>query len=79
MKTKKLKPVIVTCVDLMSFPKDIWEIKNLNPAEIGIIGFLWYKDKKKVILKRMLGHPEDEPFVIPMGCVKKIQYLKDQK
>lgn len=78
MKTKKLKPVIVTCIDLMSFPRDIWKIKDLNPAEIDIIGFLWHKDKKKIILKRMLGHPEDEPFVIPMGCVKHITYLKEK-
>lgn len=80
MKGKKeYRRVEITLVDIISYGKGVWKIEDLTLPEIKIVGYLWHKDKEKVVLKRINGHPEDEPILIPVGCVIKIVYLKEKK
>jgi len=79
MRKKEYRKVELTCVDIISYEKGIWKPEELELPEVKIVGYLWFKDKEKVALKRIEGHPEDEPILIPLGCVKKMTYLKEVK
>ena len=82
---KKNLPVIVWWQDAVAYPKQLCKVEDLNTALMKTIGYLYYKDKKKVILKRQITEfegnfgSEDEAMVIPMGCVEKIIYLREMK
>jgi len=78
-RKEQYKRVEITLVDVISYGKGTWKIEELVLPKIKIVGYLWHKDKEKVVLKRISGHPEDEPILIPMGCVIRIEYLKTKK
>jgi len=71
-KRKKYQRVEITFVDMISYGKAVWKLEELVLPKIKIVGYLWHKDKEKVVLKRIKGHPEDEPILIPSGCIKRI-------
>ena len=81
---KKNLPVIVWWNDAVAYPKQLIKLDNLTTALMKTIGYLYHKDKKRIILKRQLTEfegnfgSEDEAMVIPMGCVNKIVYLKEK-
>jgi len=75
-KQKKYKRVEITFVDMISYGKAVWKLEELVLPKIKIVGYLWHKNKERVVLKRINGHPEDEPILIPAGCVIKIERLR---
>lgn len=75
-KKKEYKRVEIILVDVISYGKGVWKVEELVLPRIKIVGYLWHKDKEKVVLKRISGHPEDEPILIPTGCVKEIRFLR---
>jgi len=78
-RKREYKRVEITLVDMISYGKGVWKIEDLVLPEIKIVGYLWHKDKEKVVLKRINGHPEDEPILIPAGCVRRMVYLREKK
>lgn len=81
---KKNKPCIVIWNDAVAYPKQLINLDKANTALMRTIGYLYHKDKKRVILKRQITEfegdygSEDEIFVIPIGCVEKIIHLKEK-
>ncbi len=57
--------------------EDAAEIMNTNPVKVESVGYIIYKDDKKLILRHGAGdNGEGNPHtIIPMGCVENIKYV----